>query len=93
MRQRAIWLDLFQGCGQIASTLKNVLAQFDLALVFSPQRQPEFLDRFRLAGIGHVFWLPSFPVQARVPIRQLQEETPANWWPEDASRTLSTGHT
>ncbi len=72
--QRAIWLDLFQAGGQIESRLKSVLARFDLALVFSPHRQPEFLDRFRLAGVPHVFWLPSFPVQARVPIRQLQAE-------------------
>ena len=72
--QRAIWLDLFQSGGQIAGTLKNLLSQFDLALVFAPHLRPEFLDRFRLAGIGQVFWLPSFPVQARVPIRQLQAE-------------------
>ena len=72
--QRAIWLDLFQGGGQIADPLKNLLSQFDLALVFAPHRRPEFLDRFRLAGVGQVFWLPSFPLQAKVPIRQLQAE-------------------
>ncbi len=70
--QRAMWLDLFQDRGGVDAKLKTLLSQFDLALVFSPQRQPEFLHRFRLAGIPHLFWLPSFPVQVRMPVRQVQ---------------------
>jgi ADP-heptose:LPS heptosyltransferase len=71
---RAIWLDLFQDHGPIDTKLKNLLSQFDLAFVFSPQRQLEFLNRFRLAGIPHLFWVPSFPVEARMSVRQVQGE-------------------
>lgn len=72
--QRAVWLEFFQDDGDISRELKNLLAGFDLALVFSPQERPEFLERFRRAGIPRVLWLPSFPVRARVAIKELQEE-------------------
>lgn len=72
--QRAIWLELFQEGGDISSALQSLLAGFDLALVFAPQERPEFLDRLQRGGIPAVVWLPSFPMQARVPIRELQAE-------------------
>lgn len=72
--QRAIWLELFQNGGDITGPLQSLVAGFELALVFAPAAQPEFLDRLQRAGIPIVVWLPSFPVQARAPIRELQAE-------------------
>jgi ADP-heptose:LPS heptosyltransferase len=72
--QKAVWLEFFQDNGDISRELQNLLASFDLVLVFSPREQPEFLDRFRRAGIPCVVWVPSFPLQGRVAIRELQEE-------------------
>lgn len=72
--QMALWLDLFRGRGAIAANLQDLLAQFDLAVVFTPHRQPEFLQRCHLAGLPQVLWLPSFPVQERMPVGQGQRE-------------------
>ena len=71
---QGLWLELFQDNHCIGNKLKNLLSQFDLALVLTPQQRPEFLDRLKLAGIPQVLWLPSFPVHDRVPIRELQAE-------------------
>ena len=71
---QGLWLELFQDNQCIGSKLKNLLSQFDLALVLTPQQRPEFLDRFKLAGISQVLWLPSFQVHDRVAIRELQAE-------------------
>ena len=70
----SIWLELFQDTGKISDPLKNVLSQFDLALVLTPVQRPEFLHRLSLAGIPRVVWLPSFPVHQRVAIGALQAE-------------------
>jgi ADP-heptose:LPS heptosyltransferase len=68
------WLELFQDEGDIGRELKNLLAAFDLALIFTPEERPKFHHRLKQAGIPHVVWLPSFPVQDRVPIRELHAE-------------------
>jgi len=73
--QRAIWLDLFQAGGPIDPKLRARLAEFDLALVFTPQRSPEFLNRCRQAGLAPLLWLPSFPVACRMPVSSVQTET------------------
>jgi hypothetical protein len=72
--QRAVWLGLFQEGGEVPGELHHLLAGFDLALVFAPRQRPEFLDRFRRAGIPCVGWVPGFPTGPRLPIRVLQEE-------------------
>ncbi len=72
--QRPLWLGLFQDGGSIDPELQKVLSGFDLALVFSPRRQPVWLERLLQAGIPEVFWLPSFPVQERIAISRLQGE-------------------
>lgn len=71
---RAVWLDLFQTAGPLTPGLRNLLAPFDLAVVFSPQADPGFQQRLQLAGILHVIWLPSFPRQERRHIRVIQQE-------------------
>lgn len=67
------WLELFRESGDIDHRLKDLLAQFELALVLTPSEKPEFLDRLRQAGIPHVVWLPSFP-QRRLPVSGLQSQ-------------------
>jgi ADP-heptose:LPS heptosyltransferase len=68
------WLELFQDEGDIGRELKNLLAAFDLALIFTPEERQKFLNRLKQAGIPRVVWLPSFPVEDRVPIRELHAE-------------------
>lgn len=65
------WLELFQESGEISSSLRELLSQFELALVLTPIAKPEFLQRLKQAGIPQVVWLPSFPVQERIPVRKL----------------------
>ena len=71
---QGVWLELFLDDGDISSELKNFLAAFDLALVLTPQERQKFLNRLKRAGIPRVVWLPSFPVQDRIPIRELHAE-------------------
>jgi ADP-heptose:LPS heptosyltransferase len=56
----ARWIHLF-GEGDLPPQMRERLARFQLALVFSPRRPTIRLDRLRQAGIGRVHWLPSFP--------------------------------
>jgi ADP-heptose:LPS heptosyltransferase len=65
------WLELFQESWEISSRLRELLSQFELALVLTPIAKPEFLQRLKQAGIPLVVWLPSFPVQDRISVRKL----------------------
>src|SRR5574340_185333 len=56
----ARWVHLFSD-GDLPSPLRERLARFQLALIFSPHPQASLQDRLRLAGIPAVHWLPSFP--------------------------------
>jgi heptosyltransferase III len=56
----ARWFHLFSD-GEVPSPIRERLARFQLALVFSPSPQAILEDRLRLAGIPAVHWLPSFP--------------------------------
>ena len=55
-----LWLELFQDNQGIGSELKNLLSQFDLALVLTPQQRLEFLDCLKLAGIPKIFVAAEF---------------------------------
>lgn len=68
------WLDLYQEAGPLSAGLKAFLGRFDLALVFAPRRAPEFLERWRQAGIPRVIWVPSFAAGEKTPISQLQAD-------------------
>lgn len=69
---RAIWLDLFQDRGEIDPGLRQVLAGFDLALVFTPTAEAARLERLHQGGAAQIFWVPSFPEQDRVAVSRLQ---------------------
>jgi ADP-heptose:LPS heptosyltransferase len=56
----ARWLHLF-GEGELPPQIREGLARFHLALVFSPRPETVLVDRLRQAGIPRVHWLPSFP--------------------------------
>ena len=73
----------------LAASLKICCRQFDLALVLTPYERPEFLHRLKRAGIPQVVWLPSFPVQDRVPIRELHAERLRQVGLKKALETLS----
>jgi heptosyltransferase III len=56
----ARWNHLFRD-GAMPEPMRERLARFQLALVFSPRPQAILLDRLGQAGIPRVHWLPSFP--------------------------------
>lgn len=55
-----MWAPLF-GTGVLPPGIRERLARFQLALVFSPRPQASLLDQIHQAGIPVVHWLPSFP--------------------------------
>jgi heptosyltransferase-2 len=55
------WAWLFQEDAPLPRALKERLAPFDLALVFSPGPPAVLLARLGQAGIPAVHWIPSFP--------------------------------
>ena len=65
------WAQLF-AAGPPAPELRARLAPFQLALVFSPNRQSPVPDRLRQAGIPAVHWVPSFPEGGREAVGALQ---------------------
>lgn len=56
----AQWAPLFSD-GPLPSQIRERLARFQLALVFSPRPPTSLQTRLHLAGIPAVHWLPSFP--------------------------------
>ena len=65
----ALWAPLFQSASTLPPALKERLAPFQLALVFSPQPHPTLLARLTQAGIAAVHWLPSWPAAGKEPVR------------------------
>lgn len=74
----AQWTSLFQA-GPLPERLRQTLREFDLAVIFSPQPRPELDTRFREAGISTVIRIPTFPVQACVPVDRFQAQHLARW--------------
>jgi len=56
-----LWAWLFQEGAALPEALRQRLASFDLALVFTPSFPAVLLARLQEAGMGAVQWLPSFP--------------------------------
>jgi hypothetical protein len=56
----ARWVHLFSD-GESPAAIREHLARFQLALVFSPRPQVVLQARLHQAGIPAVHWLPSFP--------------------------------
>jgi heptosyltransferase-3 len=54
------WVNLFSD-GDVPAAVRERLARFQLALVFSPHPQAVLQARLHQAGIPAVHWLPSFP--------------------------------
>lgn len=65
------WAPLFAG-GPLPPELCARLADFPLALVFSPRRDTPVAPRLREAGIPAVFWVPSFPQDGAMPVAAMQ---------------------
>ena len=65
------WAQLF-AAGPPSPELRARLAPFQLALVFSPNRQSPVPERLRQAGIPAVHWVPSFPEGGREAVGALQ---------------------
>ncbi|MCX5892860.1 MAG: glycosyltransferase family 9 protein [Deltaproteobacteria bacterium] len=58
--------------GPISPELRSCLSPFQLAVVFSPNRQSPVPERLRQAGIPTVHWAPSFPEGGREAVGALQ---------------------
>jgi len=67
----ARWLHLFSD-GDVPSAVRERLARFQLALVFSPRPQAVLQARLHQAGIPAVHWLPSFPETGLEPVAAIQ---------------------
>ena len=65
------WAQLF-AAGPLSSELRARLAPFQLAVVFSPNRQSPVAERLRQAGLPAVHWVPSFPEGGREAVGTLQ---------------------
>lgn len=65
------WAQLF-AAGPLSSELLTCLAPFQLAVVFTPNRQSPVPERLRQAGIPAVHWAPSFPEGGREAVGALQ---------------------
>ena len=64
----AFWSPLFTSDSSLPAALKERLAPFQLALVFSPQPHPTLLARLAQAGIHRVHHLPSWPTFGEEPV-------------------------
>lgn len=64
----AFWSPLFTSGSPLPAALKERLAPFQLALVFSPQPHPTLLARLAQAGIAAAHHLPSWPASGREPV-------------------------
>jgi ADP-heptose:LPS heptosyltransferase len=67
----ARWVHLFSD-GDLPPPLRECLARFQLALVFSPRPPTMLQARLRQAGIPVVHWLPSFPEAGAEAVAVLQ---------------------
>lgn len=67
----AMWAPLF-GTGVLPPGIRERLARFQLALVFSPRPQTALQDQIHQAGIPLVHWLPSFPETGSDAVAALQ---------------------
>jgi len=67
----ARWLHLFSD-GDLPPQIRERLAQFQLALLFSPRPQTILQARLHQAGIPAVHWLPSFPETGAEAVAALQ---------------------
>lgn len=67
----ARWAQLF-AAGPNSPELAASLGQFQLALVFSPNRESPVVSRLRQAGIPAVYWAPSFLENGRKTVGILQ---------------------
>lgn len=65
------WAPLF-GNGDLPLRIRERLARFQMALVFSPRRQTILQDRLYQSGIPQVHWLPSFPESGKEAVAALQ---------------------
>jgi heptosyltransferase III len=67
----ARWGHLFSD-GALPAAMRERLARFDLALVFTPQHPKALVHRLHQAGIPLVHWLPSFPETGAEAVAALQ---------------------
>jgi heptosyltransferase III len=67
----AAWAYLFTD-SPLPAAVKERLAPFQLALIFTPRRRPGLEGRLRQAGIPWVCWLPSFPEETRKSVAACQ---------------------
>jgi ADP-heptose:LPS heptosyltransferase len=77
--QQAQWAYLFMPDSPLPRKLRQMLAKFDLAVIFSPEERLEVNNRLQEAGINEVLWIPTFPRQSRVPVGQFQAQHLAEW--------------
>ncbi len=68
----AVWAPLFVEDTPLPPMLRERLAPFQLALVFSPRPHPALLARLVQAGIAAVHWLPSFPLAGEDAVEMVQ---------------------
>lgn len=66
-----VWLELFAS-GPVSAALRQRLALFDLAVLFTRRPTTPLLARFREAGVRSRLWLPIFPEQTRLPVAAYQ---------------------
>jgi heptosyltransferase-3 len=67
----AAWAPLFSDW-PLPPRLRECLAAFQLALVFSPRPQGGLLHKLGEAGVSGGFWVPSFPESGREAVAALQ---------------------
>jgi heptosyltransferase-2 len=67
----ARWSSLFSDRA-LPPSIREPLARFQLALIFSPRPPTSLPDRLRQAGIPMVHWLPSFPATGAESVAALQ---------------------
>jgi heptosyltransferase-3 len=67
----ADWAPLFSD-SPLPGRVRQRLAPFDLALVFSPRPQGGLLHKLGETGVPGVFWVPSFPESGREAVAALQ---------------------
>ncbi|MDD3581685.1 MAG: glycosyltransferase family 9 protein [Desulfobacca sp.] len=77
--QRADWAYLFMPETPLPERLLNLLADFDLAVIFSPQPRPQIAARLQEAKIRAVWWIPTFPTKDRLPVSRFQARHLEKW--------------
>lgn len=77
--QTSQWTPLFMASAPLPLSLQSALCDIDLAVLCTPQLQPDLAARLQEVGIPSILWIPSFPQHHLLPVAQFQALHLSGW--------------